>query len=296
MNPHPLSGIYAAALTPLATSGAPDLAALPRYLDFLAERGCHGALLLGTTGEGPSFSSAERHAIWAAAAEWRQSRPGFRLLAGTGTPALTETIEFTQSAYQLGYEAAVVLPPYYFRNASQDGLFDWFAQLIEATVPEDRWLLGYHIPQVSGVALPPGLLARLAAAYPDRFGGLKDSSGDPAQAAAYIEALPGCAVLVGNDQLLAGAMQGGAAGAITAGANLWSPLLRQIYDSNASAQDAVDPLRAAMDAHAPAPAFLKAMLRRFHDLDLGTVRAPLHDLDDKQAAAAARALEGAGYE
>ena len=296
MTPHPLSGIYAAALTPLAPSGAPDLAALPRYLDFLAERGCHGALLLGTTGEGPSFSSAERQAIWSAAAEWRQSRPGFRLLAGTGTPSLTETIEFTQSVFQLGYEAAVVLPPYYYRNASQDGLFAWFAQLIEASVPKGRWLLGYHIPQVSGVALPPQLLARLAAAYPERFGGLKDSSGDPAQAAAYIEALPGCAVLVGNDQLLADAMQGGASGAITAGANLWSPLLRQIYDGEPAAQDAVDPLRAAMDAHPPAPAFLKAMLRGFHDVALGSVRAPLLDFDAEQAAAAAKALAEAGYE
>lgn len=295
MTPHPLSGIYAAALTPLAASGAPDLAALPRYLDFLAERGNHGALLLGTTGEGPSFSGAERIAIWSAAAEWRQSRPGFRLLAGTGTPSLTETIEFTQSAYQLGYEAAVVLPPYYFRNASQDGLFAWFTQLIEAAVPAGKWLLGYHIPQVSGVALPPQLLARLAAAYPDRFGGLKDSSGDPAQAAAYIEALPGCAVLVGNDQLLAGAIAGGAAGAITAGANLWSPLLRQVYDGDATAQDTVDPLRAAMDAHPPAPAFLKAMLRRFHDVDLGPVRAPLLVFDSEQAAGAAKALKAASY-
>lgn len=295
MSVHPLSGIYAAALTPLTASGAPDSGALPRYLDFLAERGCHGALLLGTTGEGPSFSGAERRAIWSAAAEWRQARPGFRLLAGTGTPSLTETTEFTQTAFDLGYEAAVVLPPYYFRNASQEGLFDWFAQLIESAVPAGKWLLGYHIPQVSGVALPPKLLARLAAAYPQRFGGLKDSSGDPAQAAAYIDALPGCAVLVGNDQLLADAMQGGAAGAITAGATLWSPLLRRIYDGAAAAQDQVDPLRSAMDAHPPAPAFLKAMLGHFHDLKLGSVRAPLLDFDPEHTQTAIHALEAAGY-
>lgn len=292
---HPLSGVYAAALTPLTQNGAPNLELLPRYLDFLAERGCHGALLLGTTGEGPSFSGAERRALWAAAAEWRKSNPAFRLLAGTGTPSLTESIEYNRFALDLGFDAAVVLPPFYFRRAGEDGLLTWFAQLVEASIPTGNYLLAYHIPQISGVELPPGLLARLSAAFPDRFGGLKDSSGDPAQAKAYVEALPGNAVLVGNDQLVAKSLAGGAAGCITAGANLWSPLLRRIYDGQAEVQAQVDPLRAAMDGLPPAPAFLKEALRRFHNLDLGPVRAPLQDFDDQQVAAVARALEEAAY-
>jgi 4-hydroxy-tetrahydrodipicolinate synthase len=293
---HPLSGVYAAAVTPLSVSGAPDLQTLPGFLSFLAERGCHGALLLGTTGEGPSFSSKERIAIWSTAAEWRKDHTDFRLLAGTGTPSLIESIELNQAAFKLGFEAVLVLPPYFFRNASEDGLFDWYAQLIEASVPADRWLLGYHIPAVSGVALPISLLQRLAVAYPT-FGGLKDSSGDLNSAKAYAAGLPGKAVLVGNDHLLWPGLQAGAAGCITALANLRSPELRAIYEAylwkqdGAPQQNALDPIRAALDAMPSAPAYLKALLHAQHGFPLWPVRAPLQDFTAQQTQQALAALE-----
>ncbi len=293
---HPLAGVYAAAVTPLTTAGAPDLQTLPSFLSFLAERGCHGALLLGTTGEGPSFSSKERIAIWTAAAEWRKEHADFRLLAGSGTPSLTESIELNRIAFELGFEATLVLPPYFFRNASEDGLFDWYAQLIEASVPQDRWLLGYHIPAVSGVALALSLLQRLAAAYPT-FGGLKDSSGDLNSAKAYAAGLPGKAVLVGNDHLLWPGLLAGAAGCITALANLRSPELRAIYEAyiwkqdGADRQATLDPLRDAMDAMPPAPAYLKALLHAQHGLPLWGVRAPLQDFTAEQTQRALSALE-----
>lgn len=296
MTTHPLSGVYAAAVTPLTASGAPDLAALPAFLSFLAERGCHGSLLLGTTGEGPSFSSTERVAIWKAAAAWRKDHPDFRLLAGTGTPSLTESIELNQAAFELGFEAVLVLPPYFFRNASEDGLFDWYAQMMEASVPADRWLLGYHIPAVSGVPLSLALLQRLAAAYPT-FGGLKDSSGDLNSAKVYATGLPDKAVLVGNDHLLWPGLQLGAAGCITALANLRSPELRAIYEAQLWKQDgsprqfALDPIRAAMDAMSPAPAYLKALLHAQHGFPLWPVRAPLQDFTAKQTQAALAALQ-----
>lgn len=294
---HPLAGVYAAAVTPLTASGAPDLSALPGFLSFLAERGCHGALLLGTTGEGPSFSSNERVAIWTAAAEWRKDHADFRLFAGTGTPSLTESIALNQAAFDLGFEAALVLPPYFFRNANENGLFDWYAQLIEASVPAGRWLLGYHIPAVSGVPLSLPLLQRLAAAYPDRFGGLKDSSGDLNSAKAFAAGLPGKAVLVGNDHLLWPGLQAGAAGCITALANLRSPELHAIYEAfiwnqdGAPRQLALDPIRAAMEAMPPAPAYLKALLHAQHNFPLWPVRAPLQDFTAAQTEAALAAVQ-----
>lgn len=288
-HPHPLSGVYAAAVTPLSSQGNPDLVALPVLLSFLAQRGCHGALLLGTTGEGPSFSPEERAAIWRAAADWRSHHaPGFRLLAGSGTPSLSETVSVTKVAFELGFEAVCVLPPFFFRNASEDGLFDWFSQVMEFSVPENRWLLGYHIPAVSGVALPLGLLQRLNAAYPSRFGGLKDSSGSLDSARAYAVGLPGKVILVGNDKLLGPGLAVGAAGCITAGANLWSLRLRAIYDAYTRGEDTdavqaeVDSLRAQMDAAPPAPAYIKALLHAHHGLPLWPVRAPLRDFTDEQ--------------
>lgn len=283
---HPLSGVYAAVVTPLGADGAPDLAAWPRLLNFLVERGAHGALLLGTTGEGPSFSTAERIEIFRAAAASRP--PDFRLLAGTGTPSLTESIVLDQAVFELGYEAVLVLPPFFFRNASEDGLFDWYAELIQRSVPEGRWLLGYHIPAVSGVPLPLRLLQRLQAAYPTRFGGLKDSTGELASAAAYAAGLPGCAVLVGNDKLMAPGMAAGAAGCITALANLRSAELRAVYEANLWKQDpaahqaALDELRSAMDAMPPAPAYLKALLHAQHNFPQWHVRLPLRDFTPEQ--------------
>lgn len=292
---HPLSGIYTASVTPLTAAGTPDLAAWPALLRFFAERGAHGALLLGTTGEGTSFSATERVEIFKAAAAARPEE--FRLLAGTGTPSLSETIALNQTAYDLGFEATVVLPPYFVRNASEDGLFDWYSKVIEESVPEGRWLLGYHIPAVSGVPLPLSLLQRLHAAYPTRFAGLKDSTGDLASAAAYAEGLPGCAVLVGNDKLMTSGLQAGAAGAITALANLRCAELRAVYEGflwnteTSAHQATLDATRAAMDAMPPAPAYLKAMLHTQHSMPLWPVRSPLRDFAPEQVTAASAALD-----
>jgi 4-hydroxy-tetrahydrodipicolinate synthase len=136
----------------------------------------------------------------------------------------------------------------------------------------------------------------LQAAYPTRFGGLKDSTGDLASAQAYAAGLPGCAVLVGNDKLLAPGMAIGAAGCITALANLRSAELRAIYETfiwkedPASRQAELDPIRIAMDAMPPAPAYLKALLHAQHGLPLWRVRAPLQDFSTQQTELALAAL------
>lgn len=291
----PISGVFAAAVTPLKPSAATDLDAIPGLLEFLAKRGCHGALLLGTTGEGPSFSFDERVAIWRAAAAGKPK--DFILMAGTGTPSLVETVALNRTAFDLGYDAVVTLPPYFFRTASEDGLFAWFSQVITESVPENRWLLGYHIPAVSGVALPASLLQRLNAAFPTRFGGLKDSSGDFESAKAYVAALPGKSVLVGNDKLMAPGLAAGAEGCITALANTRSPELRAIYDAHSRGEDvselqaALDPIRSAMDAMPSAPAYLKALLHAQHNLPLWPVRAPLQAFTPDRTQQALSALE-----
>ena len=143
---HPLAGVYAAAVTPLKLDSTLDLEAVPVLLRFLASRGCHGALLFGTTGEGPSFSPKERETFMRSVRVYRQQLQGFKLLAGTGTPSLSETIELTKLSFDLGYDGVVVLPPYYFRKATDEGLFNWFSELIKKDVPTKGHLLGYHIP------------------------------------------------------------------------------------------------------------------------------------------------------
>ncbi len=142
-------------------------------MSFLAGRGCHGIVLFGTTGEGPSFSPTERETLMRAACEARKAMPGFRLIAGTGTPSLSETIDLTRLAFDLGYDAVLVVPPYYFRKATDQGLFTWFSEVITKAVPSNGYLLGYHFPNVAGIGLSIDLLARLKDAFPTQFAGSK---------------------------------------------------------------------------------------------------------------------------
>ncbi len=282
---HPLSGVYAAAVTPLYPDYSIDVSAIPFLLDFLAKRGCHGAILFGTTGEGPSFAFQERVDLWREAVQIRNAHPNFKLIAGTGTPSLQETIALTRAAFDLGLDAALVLPPYFFRKATDDGLFAWFSEVIKRAVPSGGALLGYHIPPVSGVALSPDLLSRLKESFPDRFAGVKDSSGDAEHGKLLGSRFgPDLLIFCGADSLFTSALEAGASGCITAPANLFSPLLRQVWEAHTQGGDTATPqaqlnaARAISDRYPPASAMLKAMLARFHGFPRWPVRPPLMPL------------------
>ena len=282
MKPQAFNGVFAAALTPLRSDFSPDLDVLPSFLAFLAQRGCHGALLLGTTGEGPSFSPEQRREVYRAALEVRQEHPEFYLLAGTGTPSLDETSALTRTAFNLCMDGVVVLPPYYFRKASDDGLFAWYHEVIQQAVPTDGALFAYHFPGMSGVPLSLDLLARLKDTFSNQFIGIKDSSGDPAFAEELCTRFGrDLLVFTGNDSLFTFALQSKAAGCITALANLISPDLRRIWDTfqrgqpDLKAQENVNLVRAILDRYPPAPPLLKALLTRYFGFPRWPVCPPL---------------------
>jgi 4-hydroxy-tetrahydrodipicolinate synthase len=284
-----LSGVFAAALTPLKPDLSPDLDGLASLLHFLAQRGCHGALLMGTTGEGPSFSREERMAVLQAAAEARRSIPGFILMAGTGTPSLEDTIYLTKAAFALQYNSVVVLPPYYYRKPSEDALFAWFSQVLNQAVPAGGSLLGYHIPPITGIGFSIELISRLKEAFPDKFSGIKDSSGDRE----WAKSLGSCfksdlLVLNGNDRLFSLALQAGASGCITAVANLLSPLHRLIWENYKAGsidditQDKLSAAREVLDRFTPFPPLLKVLLHHLHGFPLWKVKPPLSDFNPEQ--------------
>ena len=280
-----LAGIYTAAVTPLHPDFTPDLDAIPPLMDFLASRGCHGILLLGTTGEGPSFSPEERADIFRRAYQVRETNPGIRLFAGTGTPSLTETVSLTRLAFDLGFDGVVVLPPYYFRKATDEGLLAYFAELIRRAVPADGALFGYHFPGVAGIGFSVDLLARLKDALPRQFAGLKDSSHDE-ELARTLGARFGddLAVFTGTDSFLQLALENHAAGCITAPANIISPHLRLVWDAFQRGEDVtalqarVTKARHIMDKYPPFPPLLKALLARKHGLPRWPVRPPLEEV------------------
>jgi 4-hydroxy-tetrahydrodipicolinate synthase len=207
-----------------------------------------------------------------------------KLLAGTGTPSLTETILLTHSAFDLGYDGVVVLPPYYFRKATDEGLFRFFRELIHKAVPADGFLLGYHIPGLAGIGFSPDLLARLKDAFPHQFAGIKDSSHD-ADFAHRLGKRFGSDLLVltGTDSYLQLALENQAEGCITAPANLISPDLRRIWDAFqrgeevSALQARVAKIRHILEQYPPFPPILKALLARQHGFPIWPVRPPLEE-------------------
>ena len=285
MNQHPLSGVYAAALTPLKSDLSPDIEAVAPFLAFLASRGCDGALIFGTTGEGPSFSPGERKAVLEAAIQVRKGYPTFRLFAGTGTPSLGETIDLTKLAFDLGFDAVVTLPPYYFRKVNDDGLFHWFGQVINKAVPADGFLFGYHIPGTAGIGFSLDLIARLKDSFPSQFAGIKDSSHDQGFTRSLGEKFGAdLTVFNGTDSNFTLALQSHAAGCITALANIISPSLREIYDlfihgkDTSAGQAKISEQRHLLEKYQPFPPLLKALLARYHHQPRWPVRPPLVEL------------------
>lgn len=285
-----LRGIFAASITPLDLDFHPDLDALQEYLGFLANRGCHGALLLGTTGEGPSFSYSQRIDIFRSAIKIREEFPDFKLLAGTSTPSLDETIRLTRAAFDAGMDGAVVLPPYYYRKIDEPGLLTWFTKVINGSVPDGGIFLVYHIPAITGIPLSTDFLAKLLELNLRKFSGLKDSSGDRM----YAEQLgtrfgDELSVFTGNDRLLTAALGNRASGCITAMANLISPDLRSLWDAFElnqpcePIQNRINEVREFCDQYQPFPPLIKFLLSKFFPFPHWPVCPPLNNLSDERA-------------
>lgn len=279
------SGVYAAALTPLNENGEVQPEGIHLLLDHLRGLGCHGVLLSGTTGEGPSFSFDKRMILVQEALEWRESTPDFPILVGTGTPSLDETIRLTKTVFDVGVDGVVVLPPFYFRKVSDDGLFAWYSKVIEKAVPTGGAFFGYHIPGVTGISLSLDLLARLKDAFADRFAGIKDSSAS-AETAAELGKRFGSELSVfnGTDPLFSLALENHAAGCITALANLRGRDLRLVWDGyqlgnpDQAAQQRLAAVRAITDRYAPAAPLLKYLVSQAYGLPYWMVLPPLNQL------------------
>ncbi|MEJ2263224.1 MAG: dihydrodipicolinate synthase family protein [Anaerolineales bacterium] len=279
-----LRGIVPAVVTPLNAFDQPDLESLQRHICVLAQEGCDGILLLGTTGEGPSMGLSEREAILDAGLEAAED---LFVMVGTGLPSLSDSLYLTRRAYQLGADVAVVLPPYYYKRVTDQGLLDFYRRLFDQAVPEAGMLMLYHIPQVTQVPLSFGLIEELVNISDGHLVGIKDSSGDLAHAKELCECFPQIRIFVGTDKLLLAGLRSGAAGCITAGANILAPLDVAVYRAFLSNQDA-EPLQSQLTAareilerYQPFPAGIKSLLALRYGNQSWNVRPPLVPLSKK---------------
>jgi 4-hydroxy-tetrahydrodipicolinate synthase len=228
-------GLWCAMLTPLDSSGGVDHGLMVAHARSLLDRGVDGVAPFGTTGEGQSFSLAERLA--GVDALLAAGIPGVRVAAATGCAALPETIVLTRHGMQAGCAACLVLPPFFWKDATDDGLFAWYANVIEAVGDPRLRIYLYHIPQISGTPLSVDLIARLAAAYPGIIAGVKDSAGDWTNTQALLARVPRLAILVGHEPHLPRLMRAGGAGTICGVANLFPALVRALLSPNVTPED-----------------------------------------------------------
>lgn len=294
------SGVFAAALTPIHDDLAPDVAGLVTHCRWLLANGCDGVAPLGTTGEATSFSLSERIDLVEALAD--SGIPGERLIIGTGSPAFTETVELTRRAVAIGAAGALVLPPYYFKNPSEDGLFAFFSEVIQRVGSTKLRLYLYHFPQMSAVPIGIGLIERLMAHYPDVIAGAKDSSGDLGNMIAMAH-IPHFRVFSGTERLLLPALEAGCVGCITAGANVIAPITGRLYrawrQSGASTetkrlQEEVSRQRLLLDGFSMIPGMKAMLARRFNLPQWRNVRPPSVRLSAAEEAALFCKLDEAG--
>jgi 4-hydroxy-tetrahydrodipicolinate synthase len=276
-----IRGFWVATPTPLTADGAVDPARLADHALRLFKRGVNGIVVFGTTGEGTSFNVVER--IATVEALLKAGVAADRIGIGGGFPAISDSIALTRSVLGLGLRHVLVLPPYFDRSVTPAGIEDAFAAIFDS-VADDRLRASlYHIPQVSGVAVPTQVAANLRKRYGKVIAGLKDSSGDFKQFLAFRAAAPELAITVGNEADITRAIAAGGAGTICGMANLVPELVKSMIDGN----DVEARMQAAIDIVVKTPslvATLKAILAaQTGDSGWLRVRPPLRPLSDGTA-------------
>src|ERR687893_490982 len=284
-----LKGVLAAVLTPMDEDLSPDYPAFAAHCQRLLASGCHGLSVFGTTGEANSLSVEERLATLQALVE--RGVPPEKLLPGTGSCALTDTVRLSQTALEAGTAGARVLPPFYYKGVGDDGLFRFFAEIVERVGDDSLRLYLYHIPQMTGIDLGLPLISRLIDAYPGIVVGTKDSSGDRERIMTLCREFPDFSVLAGTETLLLETLRGGGEGCISATVNVTSRLARRVYDAHAAGKvdeadalpERLTQLRASIEAYPVVPALKRLMAVLTADDEWRNIRPPLSGLDEKRA-------------
>jgi 4-hydroxy-tetrahydrodipicolinate synthase len=288
-----MDGIVAAVPTPVDGSRTPLRALFTEHCEWALGHGCDGLNILGSTGEANSFDTVTRREVmgWAAAA-----CPVGRLMVGTGTPSLAETIALTQAADDLGYGVALVLPPYYYKPASEAGLIAWYMALHEALGPRAIQIYFYNFPQMTGFGIPVPMIAELARRVPTRFTGIKDSSGDLDYASAIVAANAALRVFPSSETVLHHARADGFAGCISATVNVTAQLCAQVWASGAAApSELVEEIarqRAAMAGPNLIPGVKHMVADRTNDARWRNMLPPFLQLPDPAARTLEIALKG----
>ncbi|MCH8979000.1 MAG: dihydrodipicolinate synthase family protein [Armatimonadetes bacterium] len=275
------SGVYVAAVTPMDEGGRVDDASVARLLAYFEAAGCKGVVLAGTNGEGPSLSAIEKRDLLRTASKCAGA---LKLVLGIATPSLDEARWTCEQAAKNGAVAALVMPPAYYREATADGVLDWFVALAdESPCP----IIAYNFPKMTGFTMTEEFVSQLA--QHDNVIGFKDSSGEMDNLITYRRAATeGTELFVGNETLLLQALKGGWTGTISGAANCIPQWLAKVVAERD--EPTFRTVRAVVEAirSCPQPMTNKAVLHALGVISTPTPRLPLVAGDPARALDAMR--------
>src|SRR5690242_18455662 len=298
--PTRLSGVLAPVVTPFKRDLSPDAERYVRHCKWLLANGCSGLAVFGTNSEANSLSIEERMVLLETLIQ--EGVPAGALMPGTGCSALTDSVRLTAHAVALGCAGVLMLPPFYYKGVSDEGLYRNFAEVIERVGDARLHIYLYHIPPVSQVPITLALIERLLKKFPGTVAGVKDSSGDWSNTKAMLDAFAkeGFDVFAGSEVFLLDNMRHGGKGCITATGNVNPGAIDRLY-KNWRSPDA-DKLQAGISAtrkivqKQPMIPALKATVAHFgNDVGWKTCRPPLVELTAAQEEELIRDLKGVGF-
>ena len=294
-----MTGVLSPVVTPFTAGLAPDPDRLVRHCRWLL-RNDVGLAVFGTNSEGNSLAVEEKLDLLD-----RLVAAGIdsgRMMPGTGCCAITDTVRLTAHAVKVGCGGVLMLPPFYYKGVSDEGLFRNFAEIIERVGDDRLRVYLYNIPPVAQVAITLPLIERLLKAYPAVIAGAKDSSGDWNNTKAYIDNFGalGFDVFCGSETFLLQTLRHGGVGCISATANVNpAPIARlhaqwQSEDADLQ-QERLDEIRGTFARYPMIPALKTAIAHYGGDAAWATVRPPLVELSDDQRTALLQDLDRAGF-
>jgi 4-hydroxy-tetrahydrodipicolinate synthase len=295
-----IEGVLAPVITPFKKDYSPDAERFVRHCRWLLKSGCAGLAVFGTNSEANSMSVAEKRKLLEALV--KGGVPASALMPGTGHCALSDSIEMTRAAVELGCAGVLMLPPFYYKGVSDEGLYRNFAEVIERVGDERLSLYLYHIPPVAQVSITLSLIERLLSKYPGIVAGVKDSSGEWPNTKAMLDSFAkgGFDVFAGSEVFLLDNMRNGGKGCITATGNINPGPIANVY-KNWRGPDA-DKLQAGITAtrkvvqKQPMIAALKSAVAHFgNDPVWKTCRPPLVELTGAQEEELIRDLNAVGF-
>ena len=294
-------GVWSPVLVPLRRDLGIDSGRFVAHAQWLLAQGCHGLAMFGTTSEASSFSVAERKALVEDVVA--AGIPPERLMIGAGCCAFTDSVELTRHALDAGCRRVLMLPPFYYKGMSDEGLFRAFAEVVERVGEPGLRVFLYHFPRLSGVPVTEGLIALLADAFPEIVAGVKDSSGDWSNTRMMLDRFPDLAIFPGSEVFLLDGLRAGAAGCITATSNVNPAGARAVFDAwepgrgdPDARQAAATAIRRAVDRHPGIPAQKYLIAHHRNDPAWRAVRPPMVALPDDAGRALLHGLAGTEFD